>query len=94
MLKSAHIGNYNKHYAFFNDGPIWRDNLKMWRAIQEVEVQWPMVYAALPPLAPDSQQMPNGTSFFPSQVIDNSPVTVDAQDAGCPNGAGTHAVLL
>jgi len=25
MLKSSRIGNYNKHYAFFNEGPIWRD---------------------------------------------------------------------
>ena len=26
MLRSARIGNYNKHYAFFNQGPVWRDH--------------------------------------------------------------------
>jgi hypothetical protein len=32
--------------------------------------------------------VPNGTAFFPSAIIDNSPPTVDTADANCPNGAG------
>merc|ERR1719265_2845145 len=88
MLKSAHIGNYNKHYAFFNEGPIWRDNHEMWAAISKINVQWPMVYYAAPPLPPDNQQMPNGTFFFPSAIVDNSPAWTNQQDEGCPNGAG------
>merc|ERR1719453_2819066 len=55
MLKSAHIGNYNKHYAFFNEGPIWRHDHALWQGIQKVAVQWPMVYEAAPPLPPGSQ---------------------------------------
>lgn len=88
MLRAAHIGNYNKHYAFFKEGPVWREDAEMWSEIQKRTVQWPMVFAALPPLSPDSQQMPNGTAFFPSAIVDNSPVTVDTGDADCPNGAG------
>lgn len=88
MLKSARIGNYNKHYAFFRQGPIWRDDPAMWDAIQKRAVQWPMVFKALPPLPADDQQMPNGTAFFPSAIVDNSPATVDTGDAGCPSGAG------
>ena len=55
-LRSARIGNYNKHYAFFNDGPSWRDDAVQWKAITARTVQWPMVYEAAPPLPPDSQQ--------------------------------------
>ena len=55
-LRSARIGNYNKHYAFFNEGPSWRDDPDLWKAIAARVVQWPMVYEAAPPLAPDSQQ--------------------------------------
>ena len=88
MLRTARIGGYNKHYAFFNGGPVWRDDPAMWAEIQRRAVQWPMVYEALPPLPPDSQEMPNGTHFFPSAIIDNSPATVDTRDEGCPAGAG------
>jgi len=85
VLSSAHIGNYNKHYAFFTEGPIWRADPAMWQAITQRMVQWPMVYYSA---NESSQQMPNGTSFFPSAIIDNSPVTANTEDAGCPNGAG------
>jgi len=88
MLKSSHIGDYNKHYAFFNEGPIWRDDPAMWKAISKIAIQWPMVYEAAPPLPAGSQQMPNGTSFFPSPPIDNSPASTNMRDDGCPNGAG------
>jgi len=88
MLKSSHLGNYNKHYAFFKEGPIWRDNPDLWKAISKVSIQWPMVYEAAPPLPADSQQMPNGTDFFPSPIIDNSPASTNMHDATCPNGAG------
>ena len=88
MLSSARIGNYNKHYAFFNQGPVWRSDPTLWARIQNRSVMWPMVYTALPPLPADDPQMPNGTHFFPSHVIDNSPATVDTGDPGCPNGAG------
>lgn len=100
MLRRARIGNYNKHYAFFDAGPTWREQPETWDALQRRAVQWPMVYAALPPLLPTSQQMPNGTAFFPSAIIDNSPPTLLAADegddeegqggggGGCANGAG------
>ena len=81
MLRRARIGNYNKHYAFFNAGPTWREQPETWEALQRRAVQWPMVYEALPPLPPSSQQMPNGTAFFPSAIIDNSPPTLLASAA-------------
>jgi len=87
MLHSAHIGNYNKHYAFFNQGPVWRDN-QSWDAITKRSVQWPMVYRASPPLDPDSQSDPNGTDFVASAIIDNSPAMVYGTDPGCPDGVG------
>jgi len=92
MLKSARIGNYNKHYAFFDQGPeLWRQNKTVWDGIQARTVQWPMVYASLPPLDPAAQQMPNGTSFFPSAIIDNSPasqVPSSSNDPECPATVG------
>eukprot|EP01062_Namystynia_karyoxenos_P028133 TRINITY_DN21381_c0_g1_i1.p1 TRINITY_DN21381_c0_g1~~TRINITY_DN21381_c0_g1_i1.p1 ORF type:complete len:580 (+),score=162.69 TRINITY_DN21381_c0_g1_i1:80-1741(+) len=86
MLKASRVGGYNKHYAFFNNGPIWRNNPTLWNAIQQRAVMWPMVYEHQSGLYP--QQMGNGTHFIPSGALDNSPATVPADDAGCPNGAG------
>ena len=48
-----------------------------------------MVYEALPPLPPSSQQMPNGTAFFPSAIIDNSPPTLLASAAAASVADGT-----
>jgi len=85
MLRSSRVGGYNKHYAFFNQGPVWRQNKDLARRIQNAVVQWPMVYTG----SKGSQAMSDGDSFFPSSPLDNSPVTPSpAQDEGCPNGAG------
>eukprot|EP00658_Telonema_sp_P-2_P070197 TRINITY_DN59784_c0_g1_i5.p1 TRINITY_DN59784_c0_g1~~TRINITY_DN59784_c0_g1_i5.p1 ORF type:complete len:268 (+),score=41.05 TRINITY_DN59784_c0_g1_i5:146-949(+) len=90
MLGSARIGNYNKHYAFFTQGAeLWRQNSTLWNLLSNTPIEWPMVYASLPPRPPDAQQMPNGTDFFGSGVVDNSPVTrLDPTDSKCPNGVG------
>lgn len=89
MLSGARIGNYNKHYAFFDQGPsLWRQNSTVWRGIQDRSVQWPMVYTSF--ANPAAQQMPNGTHFFPSAIIDNSPASVlsDKADLECPASVG------
>ena len=41
MLRRARIGNYNKHFAFFNAGPTWRERPETWEALQKRAVQWP-----------------------------------------------------
>eukprot|EP01084_Bolivina_argentea_P143787 252446_1 len=69
----------------------------MWQALQTVSIQWPMVYTALPPLDPSSRWMPNGSQFYPSPPVDNSPPAIASSQPGVlfsfgwPNNATTAA---
>ena len=69
MLKESFIGNYNKNYAFFNEGPFWDHDKQAYDDIMNTEIEWPMVYYN----PTDGQQDMNGTEFVKTPPTINSP---------------------
>eukprot|EP01060_Flectonema_neradi_P011125 TRINITY_DN18186_c0_g1_i1.p1 TRINITY_DN18186_c0_g1~~TRINITY_DN18186_c0_g1_i1.p1 ORF type:complete len:580 (+),score=110.34 TRINITY_DN18186_c0_g1_i1:73-1740(+) len=83
MLNNSYIGNYNKNWVFFNEGPFWEYDKQAMEEIMSTEIEWPMVYYN----PTGGQQDINGTEFVKTMPTLNSPARQR------PNGRPTCSQL-